>query len=92
MTKETSSEATPVLNRVHMITGAMPKTEPTERSNSPEVMSSVMPRAMRPSSTVKLSVLLMLRGERKSWLIDQNAMSSTIRRTRGPNSGRAMKR
>ena len=55
----------PVLNSVHISTGAKPKTEPTERSNSPAVISSVIASAMRPSSTVKVRVLETLSGERK---------------------------
>src|SRR5215207_4838249 len=64
-TKPTSSEVTPALKSVHISTGEKPKTEPTERSNSPDVISSVMASAIRPSSTVKASVLLTFCGERK---------------------------
>ena len=61
---------TPWLKSVHIITGAKPNSEPTERSNSPAVISSVIASAMRPSSTVKVSVLEMLRIDRKSGLIE----------------------
>ncbi len=67
------SEVTPKpLNSVHISTGEKPNTEPTDRSNSPEVISSVIASAISPSSTVKASMLLMFSGDRKSWLIDQN--------------------
>ena len=59
-----------------MSTGEKPKTDPTERSNSPDVMSSVMASAMRPSSTVKVRMLLMFSGERKLGLIDQKTKIS----------------
>ena len=59
----------PALNSVHITTGAKPNTEPTDRSNSPEVISSVIASAIRPSSTVKASVLQMLSSDRKSRLI-----------------------
>src|ERR1700759_1731172 len=75
-----------------MTTGAKPKTETTERSNSPAVMRSVMASAMRPSSTVKVSVLETLSGETKAGLIAAKIAISRIRRTRGPNSGAEMKR
>ena len=67
-TKPTSSEVTPALNSVHISTGEKPNSEPTDRSNSPDVISSVMASAIRPSSTVKASVLLMFCGDRKSWI------------------------
>ncbi len=92
ITKATPSEATPALKSVHISTGEKPKTEPTERSNSPAVMRRVMASAMKPISTVKISVLLMFRGERKSGLIDQKTRSSTTRSTNGPSSGLAMRR
>ena len=57
------------MKSVHISTGEKPNTEPTERSNSPDVISSVIASAMRPSSTVKVSVLLMFSGDRKSGLI-----------------------
>ncbi len=81
------SEVRPALNSVHMTTGAKPNSEPTERSNSPAVMSSVMASAMSPSSTVKVSVLLILRTDRKSGLIAVKTASSSTSRTNGPNSG-----
>ncbi len=57
------------MNSVHISTGEKPNSEPTERSNSPDVISSVIASAIRPSSTVKASVLEMFCGDRKSWLI-----------------------
>ena len=80
------------MKSVHISTGAKPKTEPTERSNSPEVISSVMASAIRPSSTVKASVLEMFCGERKLGLIAVKTTSSTTSSTSGPNSGRAIRR
>ena len=50
-----------VLYRVHMSTGQNPNSEPTERSNSPAVISRVMASAISPNSTVKASMLPMLR-------------------------------
>ena len=88
----TSSEVTPALNSVHISTGEKPKSEPTERSNSPEVISSVMASAISPSSTVKTSVLEMFCGERKSGLIAVKTASSTTSRMNGPNSGLAIRR
>ena len=85
--RPTSSEVTPPLKSVHISTGAKPNTEPTERSNSPDVISSVMASAIRPSSTVKASVLLMFCGDRKSWLIAQKTTSSTTSRTKRPEFG-----
>ena len=82
----------PLLNSVHISTGEKPNTEPTERSNSPEVISSVIASAIRPSSTVKASVLEMFCGDRKSGLIAQKTTSSTTSRTNGPNSGLAIRR
>jgi len=56
------------LKSVHISTGAKPNSQPTERSNSPAVISSVMASAMRPSSTVKVSVFEILSMDRKySW-------------------------
>ncbi len=82
-TKPTSSEVTPALNSVHISTGEKPKTEPTERSNSPDVISSVMASAIRPSSTVKASVLLTFCGDRKLGLMPQKtAISSRSRHER----------
>ena len=60
----------PALKSAHITTGAKPKTEPTERSNSPEVIRSVMASAIRPSSTVKVSALPMLVSDRNAGLID----------------------
>ena len=91
-TKATSSEVTPALKSVHISTGEKPNSEPTERSNSPEVISSVIASAMRPSSTVKASVLEMFCGDRKSGLIAVKTTSSTTSRTNGPNSGLAIRR
>ena len=85
--KASSSGMAPLLNRVHMSTAEKPKTEPTERSNSPDVISKVIASAIRPSSTVKASVLLMFWSDRKPGLIDQKTTSSSASRTSGPNSG-----
>src|SRR5882757_6104724 len=87
-----SSEVRPLLNSVHISTGEKPNSEPTERSNSPDVISSVMASAISPSSTVKASVLEMFCGDRKSWLMLQNTEISTTSSTNGPNSGRAIRR
>src|SRR5947209_3692002 len=70
-----------------MMTGAKPNSEPTERSNSPAVINSVIASAIRPSSTVNVSVLDMLSTDRKSGLIAVNTASSSTSNTRGPNSG-----
>ena len=78
-----------MLNSVHIITAEKPNTEPTERSNSPAVISSVIGRAIRPSSTVKVSVLPILPAEMNCGLIAENTTSSSTSRTKGPNSGRA---
>ena len=56
----------PALKSAHITTGAKPKTEPTERSNSPDVIRSVMASAIRPSSTVKVSALPMLVSDRNA--------------------------
>src|SRR4029079_3842873 len=37
-TKATSSEVRPLLNSVHISTGEKPNSEPTDRSNSPDVI------------------------------------------------------
>jgi hypothetical protein len=58
-TNAASKDMIPALNRVHIRTGEKPNNEPTERSNSPAVIRSVMLSAMRPSSTVKASVFEM---------------------------------
>ena len=92
ITNATPSEVRPALNSVHITTGAKPNSEPTERSNSPAVISSVIASAMSPSSTVKVSVLLMLRIDRKSGLIAVKTTSSTMSSTNGPNSGAEMSR
>src|ERR1700733_16108011 len=55
-------------------------------------MRSVMASAMRPSSTVKVSVLEMLSGERNAELIPAKIAISRISSTKGPNSGADMKR
>ena len=55
--KPSSSGMIPWLNRVHITIGEKPNTAPTERSNSPAVIRSVIASAIRPSSTVKTSVL-----------------------------------
>ena len=68
-TNESSSGSDPALNSVHMITGVRPKSEPTDRSNSPDVISSVIASATRPSSTENASVLLMLSVDRNCGLI-----------------------
>jgi hypothetical protein len=87
ITNATPSDVRPALNSVHMTTGANPNSDPTERSNSPAVIRSVIARAIRPSSTVKVRVLLMLRIERKSGLMAVKTASSSTNRTNGPNSG-----
>ena len=90
--KAISSEVAPALNRVHISTGAKPNSDPTDRSNSPEVISSVIASAMRPGSTVNTSVLEMFCGDRKKGLIAQNTMISATRRTNAPSSGLAIRR
>src|ERR1700743_2901941 len=75
-----------------MTTGAKPNTEPTEESNAPAVMRSVMASAIRPSSTVKVSVLETLSGERNAELIAAKTAISRTSSTKGPNSGADMKR
>ena len=89
---ESSSEAAPLLKSVHISTGANPKSEPTERSNSPAVIRSVIASAISPSSTVKVSVFEILSGERNDGLIHQKTTSSSTSSTSGPNSGMATKR
>src|SRR6478672_1177415 len=86
-TKPISSEVTPLLNSVHISTGEKPNRDPTDRSNSPDVISKVIASAIRPSSTVKASVLEMFCGDRKSWLKPQKTPISTTSSTKGPNSG-----
>src|SRR5437660_310278 len=86
-TKATASEVRPPLNNVHISTGAKPNSEPTERSNSFAVISSVIASAINPSSTVNVSVLLTFRTDKKSGLIAVKTTSSTTSRTNGPNSG-----
>ena len=90
--KPTSSEVRPLLNSVHISTGEKPNSEPTDRSNSPDVISNVMASAIRPSSTVKASVFEIFCGDRKSWLNPQKTEISTTSSTKGPNSGRAIRR
>src|SRR5215204_3273886 len=87
-----SSDVTPLLNKVHINTGVKPKSEPTDRSNSPDVISSVIASAIKPNSTVKASVLLMFCGDRKSGFTVVNTTISTTRSTSGPNSDRAISR
>ena len=82
----------PWLNRVHITIGEKPNTAPTERSNSPAVIRSVIASAIRPSSTEKTSVFEMLSGDRKSGLIAVKTTSSMTSRTNGPNSGLAIRR
>ena len=66
----------PSLKSVHITTGEKPNTEPTERSNSPAVISSVMASAIMPSSGVKASRLPMLS-------IDRNVAFSSGERDDG---------
>ena len=87
-TKPTSIDVTPVLYKVHMSTGQNPNSEPTERSNSPDVISKVIASAISPNSTVKASMLPMLRDDRNAGLICQKTRTMTTSRTNGPNSGR----
>ena len=87
-----NSGMVPALNSAHITTGAKPKTEPTERSNSPDVIRSVMASAIRPSSTVKVSALPMLVSDRNAGLIAVKTTSISTRSTSGPNSGIATKR
>ena len=61
-----ASETMPALNSVHISTGENPNTDPTDRSNSPDVISSVIASAIRPSSTVNARMLEMFCSERKS--------------------------
>jgi len=81
------SGAVSVLNNVHMTTGVKPKTDPTERSNSPEVISNVIARAMSPSSTVNVRALLMLVSDKKAGLIEVKTINIKISRISGPISG-----
>ena len=67
--------------------GANPNTEPTERSNSPEVINKVIPRVIIPSSGVNASMLLMFAGERNAGDHAVNTTISMTSRTKGPNSG-----
>src|SRR5271156_3369672 len=55
-------------------------------------MRSVMASAMRPSSTVKVSVFEMLSGDRNAGLIAAKTAISRIKSTKGPNSGADMMR
>ena len=76
------------LMSVHMSTAENPKTEPTERSNSPAVMSRVMPSAIMPSSAVNTSRLLKL-PRRQVCRVEssENAMMARMSRPKGPASG-----
>ena len=76
-----------MLKSVHMITGENPNTDPTERSNSPDVINSVMARAIKPSSTVKVSALLMLVSDKNAGLMEVKTASINTSRISGPNSG-----
>ena len=87
--KPTSMPQVVSLATVHMMTAVKPKTEPTERSNSPAVMSSVMARAIMPSSGVKAMRLLMLPTEMKVADISVKTMMAPMRSANGPNSGLA---
>jgi hypothetical protein len=80
----------PVLKSVHITTGAKPKTEPTDRSNSPDVIRSVMASAISPSSTVKVSALPMLPSDRNVGLIAVKTISISTSSTKGPSSGLAI--
>ena len=91
-TKATLSEVSPLLNKVHISTGEKPNSDPTERSNSLAVINNVIASAIKPSSTVNVSVLLILRTDRKSGLIAVKTISSSKSNTNGPNSGIEIKR
>src|ERR1700688_111881 len=67
--------------------GAKPKTEPTDRSNSPAVMSSVIPSVIMPSSGVKANKLLILLVERKAGDRRVKTRISTASKTNAPTSG-----
>src|ERR1700686_3278367 len=73
-----------------MMIGAKPKTEPTARSNSPAVISSVIPKVIMPSSGVKANKLLMLLVERKAGDRAVKTRISTTNKINGPNSGEAI--
>src|ERR1700730_14230206 len=70
--------------------GAKPKSEPTDRSNSPAVISSVIPKVIMPSSGVKANKLLMLLVERKAGDRAVKTRISTTNKISGPNSGEAI--
>ena len=67
-------------------------TDPTDKSNSPAVIRSVIASAMSPSSTVKVSVFETFSADRNDGLIAVNTTSSSTSRTSGPNSGMATSR
>ena len=92
MTNPTSMPRVVSLATVHMTTAVKPKTEPTERSNSPDVMSSVMAKAIMPSSGVKAMRLLMLPTEMKVADSSVKAMMAPISSAKGPASGCASSR
>ncbi len=87
MMKATSSEKMPSLKKNHISTGAKPNTEPTDRSNSPDVISSVMARATMPSSGVNASRLPMLRVEAKAPFNSVKVMKAPTSSANGPASG-----
>ncbi len=89
--KPSSSDVTPSLKSVHMSTGAKPNTEPTDKSNSPAIISKVMARAIIPSSGIKASRLPRLNALK--YCPEDNTVkttSSPTTNTKGPNSGRRM--
>ena len=90
--KAASSDMPALLNKVHISTAEKPKTDPMERSNSPAVISSVMARAISPSSTVNAMMLLRLLSDRKAGLMALKMTNSATRRISGPISGRRMRR
>ncbi len=90
--KATKSEVAPLLNSAHIRTGVRPKSEPTDRSNSPAVIKSVMASAIKPSSTEKASRFDTFWTDRKAGLIAVKTTISTISRIAGPASGRAKRR
>jgi len=91
-TKAAGSGMSPALKKAHITTGANPKTEPTDRSNSPAVIRSVIASAIRPSSTVKVRALPMLFSDRKVGLITVKTRIIATSSTSGPNSGLATRR
>ena len=87
-TRKASSKGMPAsLMKVHMSTAEKPKTDPTERSNSPAVMSIVMPSAIMPSSGVNISRLLKLPAVRYVAESSEKVMRARMSSPNGPASG-----